>query len=230
MTEDREIWRWVIGYEGLYMVSNKGGVMSVPSTQQKGRTTYKKSGLRIRDQNNGHGYRVVNLCKDGSHHQLLVHRVVAMAFIPNPGNLPEVNHKDGNKSNNSVENLEWVTRKENIRHAVDVLEAFRFNERFTEDEVLAIRSDDRTESEIADEYGVGQPTINAIRTGKTYKRIGGRTQRVGRKRQRKLTAAQVRDIRTSTLTGVELASIYGVAPGTICKIKKYQRYKEVSDE
>lgn len=65
------------------------------------------------------GYLSVDLYKDGKRVTRGVHRLVAEAFIPNPENKPEVNHKDGNKHNNSISNLEWVTKKENVRHAWD---------------------------------------------------------------------------------------------------------------
>ena len=63
------------------------------------------------------GYKRVHVSKNGKSKRLLVHRIVATAFIPNPDNLPEVNHKDGNKQNNNVSNLEWVTASENQKHA-----------------------------------------------------------------------------------------------------------------
>lgn len=62
------------------------------------------------------GYQNVVLCKNGNSYNKIIHRLVAQAFIPNPNNLPEVNHKDGNKANNHVDNLEWITHRENVSH------------------------------------------------------------------------------------------------------------------
>lgn len=208
------------------MVSSYGRVMSVPITQERNNRAYHKSGTEITHHDNGRGYRVLSLYRNGVQDQRTVHRLVAEAFIDNPKNLPEVNHKDGNKSNNKVKNLEWVTKSENVQHAVTELDAFWFNRTLTEEQVIAIREDTRTEAEIGKEYGLSQGTINAIKTGMTYKLFGGPIGRAGRKRQRKLTREQVLDIRTSELSGIELAEKYGVSAPTICKIKRGERYKE----
>lgn len=96
-----EIWKDVKGYEGLYVVSNLGRVKRV------------RSG-RIRTQKIAkNGYCQVNLSKNNQVKFYLVHRLVANAFIPNPNNLPQVNHKDENKTNNYIENLEWCTQSYN---------------------------------------------------------------------------------------------------------------------
>lgn len=98
-----ENWKPIEEFEGLYMVSDKGRV---------------KSKWRIRKQSTSHrGYSLVSLCKENKPKTHLVHRLVAKAFIPNDNNLPEVNHMDGNKKNNDVTNLEWVTKSENERHS-----------------------------------------------------------------------------------------------------------------
>ena len=224
---DRELWHWVVGYEGLYMVSNHGNVMSVPCEQKRGNHSYNKVGMKVLSHDNGRGYRVISLYRKGVQYQTTVHRLVAEAFIPNPDNLPEVNHKDGNKANNKVENLEWVTKSENMQHASRELDALGFNRTLTEEQVMAIRNDTRPESEIGDEYGLTQSTINSIRIGKTYKSYGGPIQRVGRSKQRKLTREQVIDIRTSKLSGIQLAEKYSIATSTVSKIKNGERYKEI---
>lgn len=92
------------GYEGLYAVTEDGQVWSYHS----------KKFLRTYD--NGHGYHQVCLSKDGVSSRKRVHRLVAEAYIPNPENKSDVNHKDEDKSNNHVSNLEWATRAENVRH------------------------------------------------------------------------------------------------------------------
>lgn len=223
----KEIWRWVNGYEGLYMVSDHGRVMSMPGTYEFRDGMRSKSGRLMELQDNGKGYKMVPLSRSGKTEFRTVHRLVAIAFLENKENKPDVNHIDGNKSNNRLSNLEWVTKKENMAHARDVLQTVPTNRDFTEEQIIAIRSDERCEREIADEYGVTQSTINAIRTGRTYRSFPGRISRVGKARQRKLCAEDVRTIRLSGESGKALAERYGVAASTICKIKKNKRYKEV---
>lgn len=108
----QEIWKDIEGYEGLYQVSNLGNVKSLNYRNMK------KPHL-LKPKVTHDGYYRLNLCKDGILKSRTIHILVARAFIPNPDNKPQVNHIDGNKQNNCVSNLEWVTGKENIRHAID---------------------------------------------------------------------------------------------------------------
>lgn len=104
-----EIWKPVVGFEGLYEVSNFGRVRSL-----KRNTT---SGKIMTNEVNHKGYCRVTLTKNNKWKHFSVHRLVAEAFIQNPQNKSQINHIDGNKSNNSVENLEWCTASENQIHA-----------------------------------------------------------------------------------------------------------------
>ena len=108
-----EIWRDIEGYEGSYQVSNLGRVKSLfreAGTVNK-KYTCKEKILKPRRQKRD--YYAVMLWKDGKSRQFRVHRLVAQAFIPNPDNLPVINHKDENPSNNEADNLEWCTVKYN---------------------------------------------------------------------------------------------------------------------
>ena len=102
-----EEWRPVKGYEGLYEVSNMGRVKSLHASQS----------IIMKQATKNDGYVQVNLSKDGVPSKKYVHRLVATAFVRNPNNYEFVNHKDGNKKNNTVDNLEWCTSSYNMRHA-----------------------------------------------------------------------------------------------------------------
>lgn len=117
------LWKAVCGFEGYYEVSDHGNVRSVQ------RTIRDKNGMerRLRSHpmkitrtrgRSGDGYYVVNLRKNGKSYVMCVHSIVATAFLPNPLNLPTVNHKNGNKANNSVWNLEWASYADNNMHAI----------------------------------------------------------------------------------------------------------------
>lgn len=111
-----EKWLPVVGYEGYYEVSDHGSVRSLDRTEvlKDGRTRRKRGKTLTKIWYDGkHHYKGVTLCKDGEHKRLSIHRLVAIAFIPNPHNLPEVNHKDENTVNNAADNLEWCDKQYN---------------------------------------------------------------------------------------------------------------------
>lgn len=115
---DQEIWKDVKGYEGLYLVSNFGRVKRLPlGKQYPGRQTHNN----IRKPIIKNGYYVVNLSKNNIVKYFLVHRLVAMAFLPNPDNLPCINHKDETRTNNRVENLEWCSYRYNANYGTGTL-------------------------------------------------------------------------------------------------------------
>ena len=116
-----EEWKDIEGYEGLYQVSSLGRIKSfdriIKYKKNNKIITYLKKGRIMKPHNNGRDYLNVSLIKDGNiQKHLYIHIIVAKAFIPNPYNLEQVNHKNFNKTDNRVENLEWCTRKNNMLH------------------------------------------------------------------------------------------------------------------
>lgn len=122
--ETKEIWKPIKGFESLYEVSNLGRVKSL---ERKVRTTnngtdclkYIKERI-LKPKINRGGYKVVLLYNGGKRKYITIHRLVAMAFISNPNNYPQINHKDENKENNTVENLEWCDSKYNINYGTRI--------------------------------------------------------------------------------------------------------------
>lgn len=110
-------WRSIKGYEGVYEVSNDGRVRRIAGWSNKNNGYRHPTGELKQDCVKG--YPQIALYKNGEKKRFKVHRLVASAFLPNPLNLPQVNHKDGNKGNNNVKNLEWVTQSQNMKHARD---------------------------------------------------------------------------------------------------------------
>lgn len=111
-----EIWKDIEGFEGLYQVSNWGRVYSLGGRTMGRMNNRYKNKPRIIKSYMRNGYEHVLLKKEGKQFHYKIHRLVAIAFIPNPNNYPFVNHKDENKLNNNVENLEWCTAKYNLNY------------------------------------------------------------------------------------------------------------------
>lgn len=108
-----EIWKDINGYEGYYQISNQGNVRSVDRFDG----VHDRKGTIIKPNLKQNGYLQVGLRMHSKRKWIGVHRLVAIHFIENPDNKPQVNHIDGNKQNNTINNLEWVTAKENQNHA-----------------------------------------------------------------------------------------------------------------
>ncbi len=173
----QEQWRSIDGYEGMYEVSSLGRVRSLARKDSVGRTLPDKMlALPV----NKPGYKLVGLCKNGVPIKKQVGRLVAYAFIPNPLSLPQVNHKSGIKTDDSVTNLEWVTSAENMEHAKRI----GLNKNFCETspcasmsnaDVLEIRRRYRpfkvTGAMLAAEFGRSRSYIYQIVSRRVWKRI-----------------------------------------------------------
>lgn len=146
-----------------YIITKEGSIIS------------KKTGKQLYVHVNKKGYNFVRLKWGGKGRTMLVHRVIAELFIPNPDNLPEVNHKDGNKSNNNHWNLEWCTRKHNVEHAVATGLHHRGQSsgqsKLTNDQAEQLRGLHRQgwlQKDLATRFGITQARVSDIVHHKTY--------------------------------------------------------------
>jgi hypothetical protein len=179
--ENLEIWKDVVGYEGFYQVSNYGNIKSIDRLikhKNINRTSKTKGKIRtIRFCTRG--YPMVMLCKNGIKKMKIIHRIVAQAFIPNPNNFPEVNHKDEDKSNNNVTNLEWCTRIYNINYGTYISRrTFTRQQRecsiginngrskLNETQVIDIYNSKKSITELAEYFDVNICTIYSIKSKK----------------------------------------------------------------
>jgi hypothetical protein len=147
------------GYEGLYKISNKGYVLSLGNGISTDPRTKEKRVLKTQIKSNG--YEQVKLCKEAKSNYFTIHRLVALHFIEKPKNKKEVNHIDGNKLNNNVKNLQWVTSSENQKHAFKTgLQKVR-------------RGKDHQQSLKVNQLTLGGQLVNTFESIKSIKRILG---------------------------------------------------------
>lgn len=177
MKKDKELWKDIQGYEGLYQISSLGRVKRLERENKFGNKTRVLKEMIMTPVKNRHGYMGLNISIDKKMKPYSIHRLVATHFIQNIDNLPEVNHIDGNKNNNVAYNLEWCTRKENMSHArsTGLINHKGDNSpiaKLTNEEVKRIRkiykSESRTYEDLAEEYGVGGSTIGRIIRKEVY--------------------------------------------------------------
>lgn len=166
MTSGSE-WRPVDGFEDAYIVNDQGEIISLPRNGKPGKT------LKLNLMPNG--YLMADLFKNGEYTSVGVHRVVAKAFCPNPLLKEQVNHLNGNRTDNRAENLQWVTARENERHKHEVLgtgnSPHPTRRRLTAQQVRAIRSSKKSGRELAREFGVSHSAIRNIQARKVYKEV-----------------------------------------------------------
>lgn len=180
-----EEWRDIAGYEGLYQVSNLGRVKSlerrIPNSRGFGTRIVREM---IKKQSCIEGrYCSASFNNNGHHKTIVIHRIVAKTFISNPKNKPTVNHRDGNKHNNRVENLEWATYSENNRHAINDLNAKRAGPKGSRSSLSRLKENQVGEikkllklgiyfdREIAWMFKVDRSCITSIKLGKTWKHV-----------------------------------------------------------
>lgn len=168
----KEEWRDIKGYEGLYQVSNLGRVKSFKGRKERLFTLYLRKD----------GYYEVGLRKDKTRKFKLVHRLVAEAFIPNSDDKPQVNHINGLKTDNHLNNLEWCTAKENTNHAIDTglinqVGENGSNAKINKEVALSIinllETTTKTQPEIAELCSTTTRVVSPIASGITWKHLSG---------------------------------------------------------
>ena len=171
-----ELWRCVVGYENIYEISNKGNVRSVARLLKR-RTdnlpTWKK-GYLLKPFNNGRGYRAVHLEYRGVRKSKYVHRLVLEAFTRSPKQNEECHHIDNNRENNSLENLQWLSCSDNLKHRTKHGtwggEKVNFC-KLKEQDVIFIRNSDLSRRELANRFNVTKTNIDAIIWRKSWKHL-----------------------------------------------------------
>lgn len=159
-----EIWKDIVGYEQYYQISSYGRLKSKDRVVRKGRIMLAPP--------NSSGYHHTSLNVKGVKKGVYIHLIVAAHFVDNTLSKPEVNHKDGDKSNNKCNNLEWVTKCENVRHAYHTLR--RGHIKLAPQDVIAIRESYATGNGvgiISDATGVSRSNIQAIVTRQSWNHI-----------------------------------------------------------
>jgi hypothetical protein len=156
------------GFEN-YVINDLGEVYSLPKRTRKGRRKMKPMQYK-------HGYICVDLVKDTKVYRKLIHRIVATAFLPNPENKPQVNHINGIKSDNNLNNLEWNTHSENQKHSIKIgLRSAKgiknSQSKLTEDDIRQIRKLDLKYAEIAKMFNIGVPNVCSIKKNKTWTHV-----------------------------------------------------------
>lgn len=192
----------------------------------------------LKQRNNKKGYPSVYLTINGKGVSKVVHRLVAKTFIPNPYNLPQVNHIDGNKENNSVENLEWCTNEYNMRHSweMGLRKPLKGDEigtsKLLEHEVTEIYESEENSYKLSKKYNISTSSVNLIRSDKIWTHVTENKtkgiQPLNNFRNNKFSLEEICDIYEQDGKNKDIANVYNVPESTIKSIRNGNSYKDIT--
>lgn len=224
------------GYNGEYQIDIYGNVWSFKKSKE----------IILKPQRMKNGYRTIGLKKNGIGKTFLIHRLVAIAFIDNPENKPEVNHINGNKNDNTVSNLEWVTHSENMTHGfenglIDLNGENQVNSKLKEkdiQEIILLRKQKWTCKQISKKIGVSSAHINRILNNKRWKYLNNsfcnkdfnlraKGEKNGNSKLNEEKVRLIRQMRKEGKTLQKIADEFGVNNTLISQIVRYKIWKHV---
>lgn len=172
-----EEWKNIKGFDGVYQVSSIGRIKALPMRKLRGRFFHDSPERILTIRTNTRGYSQINLQHNKYKKTFLVHRLIADAFLCRPKNMDQVNHKNGIKTDNRVDNLEWCTIQENITHSITTGlkkkqrgEQLPFS-KLKEADVLFIRSSTLPHKVLCEKFGVYISTIEKVKARQTWRHI-----------------------------------------------------------
>jgi hypothetical protein len=221
LENSKEVWKDIPGLEGRYQASNFGGIRSCID----GRIRVRKTAA------NRQGYIVLPI-KDaqGKYFTKYVHRLIALAFIPNPVRLKDVNHKNGIKSDNRIENLEWCSRQYNVRHAYDTglnkpLSGFdNPNNKLDKEQIISIFNDNRTTDQICDAFKISTALVIQIKNGSAWSSITGKKYKPAYRVDKEI----IKKLYCSPLQPRDLEKIYGISAKLISSIRTGKKHSKTT--
>ena len=234
-------WKEITGYEGVYEVSDDGGIRSVNRTiYQEGHGYRKLKGVDVKSHDNGNGYKYVTLHKDGGRKNHYVHILVARAFIGEYEESKQVDHIDFDRGNNSVSNLQIVTIRENVRRIFvkgrgnPPIGERSWTAKVNRKQVLEIRAklkEGVSARELAGTYGIHETTILHIKHNRIWRHLLPNAEPPYKSRERsKLNKDQVKIIRRKHAVGASVGDLrkeYNVSWSTIYSIVTNKSWREI---